>query len=344
MEFYLDYSIATPLGFEWYRDLNENIHQIPDSVDLIGLAFFYHDIDKIQPIVDLALKKSRRVLIYFCEFNGSGVAEFERTYHESHPNLQIFANAVPNYPSRLKHVGEWFMQLNNPYNTESWAVRLLQQLNQVDKKPFKFDCLLGRSTPARDFVSDRYHGCNQREDFIFSYYKDNLKDGIWNGIDLGDANYSGQWTSFQNKFVSISSILPVEIYNQSYYSIISDTPCPSEFTFYTEKIAKPMIAGRLFVAFGSQRYLENLRKIGFKTFHGIIDESYDQIADDQDRWNAAWHQVEFLLGQDSELIKQKSQAIIQHNRNLMLTTDWAAPIKQHVNEILFPKIRYQGIS
>ena len=334
MKIYLDYNIGSPLGMDWYTALDENIQDVPHNVDLIGLTFFYHDIDKIRPIIDIALEKSQYVIVYFCEFNGPDVVKFEQEYHEKFPNLQIFANAVTHYSSRLKHIGEWFMQLNNPYSTEAWAMDLLTRLNDDHHcRLHKFDCLLGKQTPARDFIATMILHQNPSDDFIFSYFKDNIHNGIWQDIKLDDVHLSSNRVLYQGSLTSVSNILPVDIYNDSYYSIVADTMCPSEFNFYTEKIAKPMIAGRLFVAFAGHRYLENLRSIGFRTFDGIIDESYDAISDSQHRWSAAWSQVEFLLSQDPMIIMEKIQPIVNHNRDLILSTDWANPIRDYINNV-----------
>ena len=335
MKIYLDYNIADPLGFPPWPDLDSRLSEIPNDVDLIGLTFFHHDITKIQPIVDLALSKSRYVIIYFCEFNGYDVVKFEKEYHLKYPNLQIFANAVPHYHSRLKHIGEWFMQLNNPYSHESWAQDLLTKLLDYHDRLARFDCLLGKQGPARDFIAEKYYQCPRQQDFIFTYFKTDPTQGRWDELnDIDIPTMSGYRTRYQNVMVSASNILPVEIYNQSHYSIVSDTMCPPYFNFYTEKIAKPIIAKRLFVAFGAHRYLENLKRLGFQTFNNIIDESYDLIVDDHARWQAAWEQVEFLLDQDPAMIKKKCQSIVEYNQNLILSTDWAAPVRDHVQAII----------
>lgn len=334
MKIYLDYNIAQPLGFEPCKHLDTWIDQVPHGVDLIGLTFFHHKINKIRTVVDLALSKSRYVIIYFCEFNGSDVVRFEREYHEKYPNLQIFANAVPHYPSRLRHIGEWFMQLQNPYSSESWAQDLLTRLQHNETKPFRFDCLLGRQSPARDFIAEKYH-LARSQDFIFTYFKDSPKSGRWDELDDADmTQVGGRGVNYRGNMISASNILPVEIYNQSYYSIVSDTTCPPRFNFYTEKVAKPLVAGRLFVAFSGRLYLSNLRKLGFRTFHGIIDESYDTIFNDAQRFQAAWTQVEFLLQQDPVMIQQQCREIVKHNQSLMLDTDWPAPMRDHIQTII----------
>ena len=64
-------------------------------------------------------------------------------------------------------------------------------------------------------------------------------------------------------------------YNDTKFSIVSETNDNSNDIFMTEKIWKPIIAGHMFVVHGNPLYLQKLREIGFKTFNNYFDESYD---------------------------------------------------------------------
>ncbi len=66
-----------------------------------------------------------------------------------------------------------------------------------------------------------------------------------------------------------------------------------------------MIACRLFIVISSYRFLEGLQSLGFKTFEGIIDESYDQEIDDHTRWRKAIEQAVWLCNQPQEEIFKK---------------------------------------
>jgi hypothetical protein len=92
--------------------------------------------------------------------------------------------------------------------------------------------------------------------------------------------------------------------------------------FYTEKTVKPILARRLFITLGNRYHLEGLRRLGFKTFHGIIDESYDSIEGTTDRHNAALEQLKWLCEQDQEDILKRCRDIVDHNYNLMYGNDW----------------------
>ena len=109
--------------------------------------------------------------------------------------------------------------------------------------------------------------------------------------------------------------LPFKIYQQTAFSLICETTTNNDASFFTEKIAKPMLACRLFVVISGQYYLKNLRKLGFRTFDNVIDESYDSEPDPVKRWNLALEQVKWLCSQDQGKILKSIIPIVLHNQN-----------------------------
>jgi hypothetical protein len=122
--------------------------------------------------------------------------------------------------------------------------------------------------------------------------------------------------------ITLSQIISLQIYNQTAYSLVTETNFSNEFNFYTEKIAKPMLGRRLFVAIAGRHYLKNLQAIGFQTFGNVIDESYDEIDNDQERWDAALSQVKYLMLCSQEIIAQKIKPIVEHNYSMFVNRDF----------------------
>ena len=98
-----------------------------------------------------------------------------------------------------------------------------------------------------------------------------------------------------------------------------------------------MIARRLFIAFTGYKFLHNLRALGFQTFDGIIDESYDLEIDDNKRYTMAFEQVKYLCTQEQDVVYRKIKSIVDHNYNLLMTRDWtqwpAKQIEQVINSV-----------
>jgi len=75
--------------------------------------------------------------------------------------------------------------------------------------------------------------------------------------------------------------MPIDIYNISYYNLITESNQQGKHFFPTEKIFKPIIAGIPFVCISTQNFLKRIQDLGFKTYDTIWDESYDEEPDDQ---------------------------------------------------------------
>jgi len=111
------------------------------------------------------------------------------------------------------------------------------------------------------------------------------------------------------------------------------------YSFFTEKTVKPIMAERLFVASSGRHFLKNLRKLGFKTFDGIIDESYDEVYQLHERTEMIAEQLMYLFTQPQEEILAKIRPITEHNKQVMMETDWYGDYIKNLTSNLqnFPK-------
>jgi hypothetical protein len=132
----------------------------------------------------------------------------------------------------------------------------------------------------------------------------------------------------------LSQIIPLDIYNYSTYSIVAETNYDNHYSFYTEKIVKPILARRLFIVFGGQHYLRNLRQMGFQTFDGIVDETYDTVENSDERFQLALEQMHKLIDQPQDLILEKIWPIVEHNQRVMLETDWYGDFARELRAVL----------
>ena len=207
----------------------------------------------------------------------------------------------------------------------------LQQINHRAVKPLCFDALLGLERPHRNFV---YHAINEnylQEKILTTYTKTATPDNDFKNkflhepdIESFDNNitHSSTQVLYHNQTLALSVIVPIQIYNQTAYSIVAETHADNRYSFFTEKIFKPMLAHRLFVVFSGCKYLEYLRSLGFQTFDNVIDESYDQIVNDQQRWAAAFEQVKRLCDMNQAEVLEKISARVEHNYNLVMDEQW----------------------
>ena len=195
------------------------------------------------------------------------------------------------------------------------------------ERPFLFDCLSGARREHRDYVMLALQQSGLVHQSIATY-RDIFLGGnpgqpSWR-VSKEFPEHNLQWPyvspnldhawEVQEKLDnSISGMVPWEIYNRCYYTILLETLGNGNCYLMAEKIGKCLMARRLFVHFGAAHWLKKLRSFGFQTFGSILDESYDTVQDDIVRWQAAFEQVKWLSSQNPKEILQKVKPILDHN-------------------------------
>lgn len=247
--------------------------------------------------------------------------------------VSIFACGIINHEFKNAEVYQWMDWFNTTsYNYRVYYPKLLSsKLVPQANKPYMFDALLGCRRPNREYVYNKVNGSKLESNFIMTMLNERnqiLPENFimeTDGVELVNDRpfqHTINPVRYYGHVMSLSQIIPISVYNQTYYSIITETNSSNQFNFYTEKTTKPLIAGRLFVAFAGQYFLKNLRNMGFQTFGSVIDESYDDEPDTEKRWAMAMKQVEWLCTQDAEQIYNKIELIIKNNQRNILVRDW----------------------
>jgi len=200
-------------------------------------------------------------------------------------------------------------------------------------KQYLFDALLGTLRPHKDIVNNFIVNSSNSNKFLLSYSGNHLRHGCkW--IKGCAVENPGDLTIHYNNTqeANLACVIPYLIYNQCWYSLVTETSGTLP-NYYTEKTGKPLLAKRVFVMFAAKHHLKHLKGFGFKTFDGIIDESYDNIEDLETRYQQAWKQVEFLMSQDPLEVYKKTEPILEHNRNHFMSTDWQKEMHEKIQNI-----------
>lgn len=195
---------------------------------------------------------------------------------------------------------------------------IFDKLTPFQPKSYVFDVMYGRPRPHRQVVKQKILNssvahCFLQNDMVPVIEKEFSDKSIWweDDISVDEDDYRKCWYHGQN--LMLSQVIPFKVYNQSTASIVMETIYQDDLFFPTEKITKAFLSLRLFVFVGTQYFLKNLRDLGFQTFDHIIDESYDNISDDQQRWNAAMDQALWLAEQPQETWIKKAIPQLLHN-------------------------------
>jgi len=104
--------------------------------------------------------------------------------------------------------------------------------------------------------------------------------------------------------------------DDAFWNIVTETVFYYDKLHLTEKIFKPIVSKQPFMLLAAPGNLAYLKSYGFKTFDSVIDESYDNIVDNDLRTEAVVRQLHWYcnlsLGEKTDIIKQL-EPIIQHN-------------------------------
>ena len=174
--------------------------------------------------------------------------------------------------------------------------------------------------------------------YTYLYYNNLLDKGLvsMNPYTADDMIWWENKTMEGERFAEPLRILPLDIYNKSnkelgdnfYINRFTPEVCLDTWVnvvpeasygdldgnvFLSEKIFKPIACHHPFIILGSKGSLKELRKLGYKTFDGWIDESYDEL-DTWERFDAIIEAIKKIDAIEDKLEWYKSmEHIIKHN-------------------------------
>jgi len=164
-----------------------------------------------------------------------------------------------------------------------------------------FGLFVGGSRWHRLFLASNLY--NHHKDQSIISYRQSVKDPKQpcnlHIDDLLLRTYKINSNNFLNEIMNFVTSLPLQVteenndntgyinfdkawdINKIYSSIFVDVVCETWHngkTFYpTEKIARPIACSTPFIVYAGKNFLANLKKLGFKTFNDVWDESYDKF-------------------------------------------------------------------
>lgn len=260
------------------------------------------------------------------KFNNNNVLIVCSGYHKNYPlNQERF------------YVYPYFLQNILKYNQ-------IKQIDSISDHQRTFDVLLGGIKMHRRFVFEQLgqhrmllNACfvnlttaAYSADIVKTIFRTPELDSLEPAPLLAPMVINQGYNSYvrTDQGVGLAQLVPWEVYQRSLYSIVTETNFENYF-FFSEKTAKPLYAGRPFVFFGAQGQLQDLRRMGFETFDGIIDESYDLVKDNTLRFELAFEQVRWLFNQNHPQLYQKLKPRLEHNqRHIQDRQYFLGPLKQ----------------
>jgi hypothetical protein len=114
-------------------------------------------------------------------------------------------------------------------------------------------------------------------------------------------------------------------YQHSAIEVVLETLFDDTRWHLTEKSLRPIACGRPFMLAATPGSLQYLRNYGFKTFDGLVDESYDNIVDPVQRLEAIcieMQRISQLTADQKQDLREKLYSIAKYNQQLFFSKSW----------------------
>jgi hypothetical protein len=254
--------------------------------NVIDPCLGFSDIDKIKKLVNQLGIPSNALM----NMQGSKPAG----YVKSSDNVQMFSADLSLHQNADTLI-------NFPITAEIGYISDVVRPDDLDatkKRPFKFLCFnrsMNRSHRlAICYIAIKFDLIRQGYFSFLNYLPENITDYLF------ELYYDDEMFEIEKK---IREIVPLQIdtkhlsdkeresfatidcnfkdyYAETYVHITSETVFDNnEDQFFSEKTWRPIMNLQPFIYVGNYRALEKLKRLGFKTFHPYIDESYDLVQD-----------------------------------------------------------------
>ena len=119
--------------------------------------------------------------------------------------------------------------------------------------------------------------------------------------------------------------LIAEHFDDAYCHLVLETLYDAEQsggTFITEKTFKPIRHAQPFVIFGTADSLATLKKLGYKTFDDVLDNSYDSESDNTQRFIKTLNTLQRLNDSDLHEFYVSCKEQVMHNQELFLNSKY----------------------
>jgi hypothetical protein len=321
---------------QWFNHINitkaticNNYNDYINSNDSFKVAFILHDGPDIGVDIEIIDRVSTYVFYFIDHPNwllDLNIKKFNNTFWVT-PGHFVSEN------KKQLLWNSWMQNIVNTYSNNNKFLSLLLELNPFVEKPKFFEILLGNFKPHRDKAANIVLNKLPQDKIIFSYLGDKHSPSSWQEPGI-IRNGQGYESIYFNTPVPFFNIVPVSLYSQTAYTIVSETISNNNIILLSEKIAKPMLGKRLFITLSSPGFLKKLQQLGFQTFNNIIDESYDNILDENQRFSAAIDQAKYLCNENQDKILEKIRPMVEHNFQLLMYTNWDNLTANQINKLL----------
>lgn len=324
---FLDCPVA-PMLLPWTQDVLEGavIQDIrPHDILVMTMNSLMENRDLIMATLD------RDDVHVILDNSVEGSSTQQNILRQNRLNLAIEQgriHLISGTPMPMDHTLDWqyFLWKVTAYPENRAAATRINEIFQLVRKPYTFLYTHGRDRPHRVHIWDQLNQRGLLPGALWSRLdgpdpvslpKDYEVAAFVDGDVVGSTSYQeSRRRLFGGTWGEI--FLKPEAFRDSYFSLVTETVYDDKQTFFTEKIAKPIMQGHPWICAANAGFYRDLHALGFRTFNGIIDESFDEIQDWKQRMDAILIQVESLIFRDPEAFLRACEPVCKYNQQHLL--------------------------
>ena len=327
----------------------------------IELNFWDPEIDYIALMDDYSRNRfiggDFRVLFYYSEGDNpdpeinTSIERMCSTWNVSIDSIRIVTS---NYLLRDTHPFIFFCNNELYYRYLQVIENKFVKEHNLERRGKKFTCLNRADKAHRKIYASYMYTMDILKHGYFSYtgYKYHTShkglDDISQWIDFDDSlqqdllgfelNVPFHCDDLSDSEHNNHKLVNHDFFSDAYFNFVVETHFDNNTCFITEKTFKPILNLQPFIIIGNPGSLQLLRDLGYKTFHDVIRETYDDEQDHKQRMTSLL-KISYDLSQLTDKHHIRIQHIIsdvlKHNQQHFLS-----PKVNRINELL-NKLNYQ---
>lgn len=242
---------------------------------------------------------------------------------ERYPNTYLITGHLPFHEmgkTDLDHVWDRVVYLPWSFSAQGFFDDSYYRDSYIDK-PYVYDLLMFKQASHRDYVFDQvYNDSSLLSKTIMTYHAvapEHSKK--WDHLQpLGGKEWDQLTTSTSVAIgnCTYSATIPEKIYDQTHFSIITETVCEQNVYVITEKTSKVLASGRIGIWAAAWGFVNHLRDLGFDVFDDVVDHSYDLEQHGYNRLPKVIDAARSLAEHDPKKIFNHTQKRALNNRKL----------------------------
>ena len=318
-----------------------NHDPLPDSIYVLGRKQLVDCLDKVR-----SMALDPRYTVIFCNAAEGSVTLLDQCSKVLHIDelinqqriMLISGGDLPSEYPAVVYEHLLCCILDYAHNLEQMT--RIGEIFSHAHKPHSFLFLNGRSRPHRKYLLERFRQLGLLDRSIYTYLdsrkprskafsiKHEEQELMSTSTEIRRLPAQYEVPRYRDNEIQSSQFVKFDMFNQewgeiylqaepyidTYFSVVTETVFEQPWSFRTEKIAKVLAQGHPWICAASRGWYRDFRNLGFRSFDHIIDESFDQIDDNQTRMERIVRLVRDLCQQDLPAFLAECESVCKYNQ------------------------------